>query len=274
MPLNFSPAMLNVLRAGLIKTGWKIRNLTMTTALSSQRLFIDKADIAYMQVTTGAMSYGQAIRQAVKDAASQGLSTVDYESKRVDQLDVAMRRTVLTGIGQTTGQIQMARADDMKCDLVAVSAHVGARNKGTGPMNHESWQGGVYSRSGNNKKYGNFYEITGYGTGEGLCGWNCRHSCYPFYEGISKNAYTKAILDSYAKETVTYQGQEISRYEASQVQRGIERHIRDWKRQLEALDAAGLDNADEISKIKEWQARMREFVRETGLIRQNIREQI
>ena len=78
---------------------------------------------------------------------------------------MALRRTLLTGVGQTVGNLQIARADDMGCDLVAVSAHLGARNKGTGPMNHESWQGQVYSRSGTNPKYKPFVEMTGYGTG-------------------------------------------------------------------------------------------------------------
>lgn len=30
------------------------------------------------------------------------------------------------------------------------------------------------------EKYKDFVESTGYGTGGGLCGWNCRHSFIPF----------------------------------------------------------------------------------------------
>jgi hypothetical protein len=173
IPLQLSSSMLNVLMAGLEKTGGVVKNLTMTTALSAQSSFVDAADTAYMQVTQGAMSYDQAIRAAVKNVAAQGLSVIQYPSGAKSALDVAMRRSVLSGVGATTGQIQIARADDMNCDLVAVSAHMGARNRGEGPQNHESWQGKVYSRSGTNPKYENFYDVTGYGTGEGLGGWNC-----------------------------------------------------------------------------------------------------
>lgn len=271
LPLNLSPAMLNVLMAGLNKTMGVIRNLTMTTAQAGQEAFIDAADLAYMQVSTGAMSYGQAIREAVKDVASKGLKVIHIGGRR-EQLDVAMRRTVLTGVNQTTGELSIERAEEMGQDLVAVSAHIGARNKGEGPANHESWQGKVYSRSGTNPKYGNFYEVTGYGTGEGLLGWNCRHSMYPFFEGISENAYSKAELDSYAAKTVTYNGQEMSFYDATQKQRAMEREIRKAKREEAALEAAGLDTSEESQRVRDLQAKMRDFTRQTGLQRQGERE--
>jgi hypothetical protein len=274
IPLNLSPAMLDVLKASLQKTNATINNLTSTTALTAQQSFINAANLAHQQVTSGAMSYNQAIRQAVKKVAAEGLTTIDYATGHTDQLDVATRRAVLTGVAQTTGQLQMTRADEMGSDLVAVSAHQGARNKGTGPMNHESWQGKIYSRSGTHKKYPNFVEVTGYGTKLGLLGINCRHSFAPFFEGLSEKAYSAAELRDINKKKVTYQGQSITQYEASQIQREIERKIRYWKRQQAALDAAGLDNAQEAAKVREWQLRMREFVAETDLVRQREREQV
>jgi hypothetical protein len=268
LPLNLSPAMANTLAAGLQKTAGIMRNLTMTTALSGQEAFINAADVAYMQVSTGAMSYDQAIKAAVKQVASDGITAIDYATGHRDQLDVAMRRTVLTGVSQTSGQLQMNRADEMNCDLVQTSAHMGAR------PTHEIWQGKIFSRSGTSDKYPNFEEETGYGTGEGLMGWNCRHSFYPFFEGISENAYDQETLNDYADKTVTYNEKEISQYQASQIQRSIERKIREYKRQSSALEAAKLDNAEEIAKIKEWQARMRDFIKQTKLMRERIREQI
>jgi hypothetical protein len=273
LPLNLSPAMAQVLAAGLRKTQGVMKNLTMTTALDGQNAFLEAADLAYMQVSSGTMSYTDAIVAGVKKVAADGLSVIQFPGRR-DQLDVAMRRTLLTGVNQTVGNLQIARADEMGQDLVAVSAHVGARNTGTGPANHESWQGKIYSRSGTHKKYKPFVETTGYGTGPGLCGWNCRHSFYPFFEGISENAYSKAELESYASKTVTYQGEKMSFYEATQKQRSIERKIRYWKRQEGALKAAGLDATQETAKVRQWQAEMRDFTKQTGLIRQGERERI
>jgi hypothetical protein len=172
LPLNLSPAMAQVLAAGLAKTGGMVRNLTMTTALSGQEAFIQAADLAYMQITGGAMDYQSALKAGIRQVASEGLTVIHFSGRR-EQLDVALRRAVLTGVGQTTGELQIARADEMGADLVQTSAHAGARNTGTGPANHESWQGKIFSRSGRPGKYPDFVSTTGYGTGPGLCGWNC-----------------------------------------------------------------------------------------------------
>jgi len=274
IPLNLSPAMLNVLRAGLEKTNGIIANLTMTTALTAQQSFIRAADLAYMQVSTGAMSYDQALRAAIKQVASEGLTTIDYASGHKDQLDVALRRTVLTGVSQTAGQIQTTRAAELGSDLVQVSAHVGARNTGVGPANHESWQGKIFSISGTHPKYPKFADVTGYGTGEGLGGWNCRHSWYPFFEGLSEPAHSRKELSEYKKEIVKYNDKEISMYDATQYQRAIERKIRYWKRQSAAMKAGGIESTAENAKVKQWQATMRDFIQQTQLDRQPIRETI
>jgi hypothetical protein len=71
---------------------------------------------------------------------------------------------------------------------------------------------------------------------------------------------------------VQFDGEEMSLYDATQKQRYIERGIRHWKRQAEALQAAGMDNSAEIAKVREWQARMRDFTKQTGLSRQSSRE--
>ncbi len=274
LPLNLSPAMVQVLAAGLRKTGQVMRNLTMTTAVSAQNAFIDAADLAYMQVTSGAFDYNSAIRNAVKEVANNGLNVIHYGSGRKDQLDVAVRRTVLTGVAQTAGGLQLERAKEMGCNLMEVSAHIGARNKGEGPMNHESWQGKVYSISGGTAEYPNLAEVTGYGTIVGLYGVNCRHSAYPFFEGLSVRNYTDQQLAEMAGKKATYNGEEMSLYEASQEQRAIERKIRYWKRQKGALEAAGLDASKETLKIRQYQSELREFTKQTGLTRQYAREQI
>ncbi len=270
VPLNMSPAMSRVLAVGLRKTMGAMRNLTLTTAITSQQSFIDAVDLAYMQVSTGSMSYAQAIEQAVVAVADKGVQVVSYPGRK-DQLDVAVRRAVITGVNQTAGELQITRADEMGSDLVQTSAHPGAR------PTHEVWQGKVFSRSGRSTKYPDFMTETGYGKVDGLCGINCRHSFAPFFEGLSVNPY-EGQLDQYNEQTVTYQGKEISQYEATQIQRGIERKIREWKRRLDALETAGLGYSQEavkaLNKVNNWQKAMRDFIKETGLNRQSVREQI
>jgi hypothetical protein len=197
--------------------------------------------------------------------AGHGLTVIQFAG-HADRLDVAMRRAVLTGVSQTSGELQVARATEMGVDLVQTSAHIGAR------PTHQVWQGRIFSRSGTSSKYPDFVQSTGYGTGEGLCGWNCRHSFYPFFPGISQNAYHAATLHSMENQRVTYKGTSLTAYEASQIQRALERRIREWKRQRDALEAAGLDNAAEATKVKAWQVRMRDLIEQTGLDRQGVRE--
>ena len=110
-----------------------------------------------------------------------------------------------------SGQIQLARMDEMGVDLVIVSSHLGAR------PDHQLWQGKVYSRTGN--KYPDFVQSTGYGTVTGLCGANCRHNFSPYIEGMH-NPY-----EHYDDE------ENLKRYELEQRQRTLERRIRETKRQ-------------------------------------------
>lgn len=43
------------------------------------------------------------------------------------------------------------------------------------------------------ERYEDFEAATGYGTGPGLCGWNCRHNFYPFYKEHWDYIRTKAL---------------------------------------------------------------------------------
>ena len=63
-----------------------------------------------------------------------------------------------------------------------------------------------------------FIEKTGYGTGEGILGWNCRHSIGTWIDGVSKNNYEKIDTEENKKA-----------YDLQQAQRKLERTIRKWK---------------------------------------------
>jgi len=267
VPLNLSPSMISVLKAGLTKTNGIMQNLTMTTALSGQSAFINAADLCYMEISTGSMGYDQAIRKAVKNLASQGINTVSY-GKRTDFVDVSVRRATLTGVAQTTADLQLTRAGELGSDLLEMSAHAGAR------PSHQLWQGKIFSISGTSKKYPPFVESTGYGSVTGYAGANCRHSFYPFIEGYSQRNYTQKQLDEINNKTVSFNGKEISQTDASQIQRSLERNVRKYKREASALESAGIDNSIELSMVRKYQGQLRSFVKETGLYRQPAREVI
>ena len=266
--LRDSEALQKIIKAGSDKTMRLFENLTSTTADTASRQFENALDAAYMDITSGAFSYQDAVRSAVKSLSKAGIDAIIYPSGHTDKMDVAVRRAVLTGVNQTAARIQIARADEMECDLVETTAHMGARPE------HMDWQGRIFSRSGKSRKYPDFVKSTGYGTGPGLCGWNCRHSFFPYFEGLSERAYSRAKLREYENKTVTYNGRTLPYYDATQQQRYLERQIRRWKREYLAMDAAGLDTSEASAKLAAWRAKQKDFLTQTGLGEDKFRSQV
>lgn len=271
--LESSPELQAILRAGIDSTKGTFENITATTARSAANLFEHVLDRTWLNINSGAFDTNSAVKLAIKDLAAKGLPTIKYPSGHTDYLDVAVRRATVTGVNQTALKMQEGLADAVGCDLVEVTAHAGART-GEGVANHAAWQGKIYSRSGGHPKYPSLVEATGYGTGDGLGGWNCRHSFFPFIEGASEPTYTAAELEDFNAKKYTYNGVKMTEYEATQKQRSIERNIRRWKRELMGMNVAGQPTAEAASKLAWWQNEQKSFLRQTGLKRQYAREEV
>lgn len=259
------------LNAGLRQTQQSFFNITGTTANTASRQFELALDRAWTQINTGGFDYNTAIKNAIKDLSANGLGAIAYKSGRVDSIEVAVRRAVITGANQTAAKTQEVLADQVGVDLVETTAHGGAR------PDHARWQGKVFSRKGrvtiNGVTYEDFRKATGYGTGAGLCGWNCRHNFHPYVPGTSR-AYSKGQLKDFEAKDIEYNGDKYTEYEASQIQRGIERSIRAAKRSVAALEAAGQDASAERKVLREAQKAYTDFSKQTGLKKQQARTQI
>ncbi len=283
--IMLSPAALQTLNAGYVKCSGNLKNLTMTTAVTSQQAYITACNNAYMQVTSGAFDYNTAIKNAIKSAAVDGTHVL-YPTGHKDRIDVAVRRAVLTGVGQTVRKLSVINAEDMDCDIMEITAHSGAR------PSHAQWQGQLLSLSGKNAgksiegcRVLSLREI-GYGSGDGFGGWNCRHDWYPFFVGISKRAYSDERLKELDAKNIEYNGKKYSEYEISQIQRRYEREIRAAKREQVAFKTAVQEAQDPELKqvmqdslnyansaVKDKQAKMRDFINQTGQFRDYSREQ-
>ena len=233
------------------QTKQTMRNLTRSmvflvdagrTILPPAKAYQWALDNATMQIQSGAISYNQAIKTAVKQLADSGLKVVDYESGHRDQIDVAVRRAVMTGVNQICAKYTEQSAEYLETPYFEVSAHSGARDKpGPSPWSsHKDWQGKVYSiRAGD--IYPNIYEVCGLGTVDGLEGANCRHRRFPWVEGVSERTYTDKQLKHIDNGLgCTFDGKSYTAYEATQMQRRVERTIRKLKREKAAYRAAGL----------------------------------
>lgn len=261
-PFEESATLNNLLDAGSRQTNGTWQNLTATTANTVTGAFERTLDAAWGKVSTGAFDYKTAVKQAV-DSLADDLPVVTYPSGHTDTLEVAARRAVLTGVNQTAGKLQLARMDEMGAEFVETSAHGGAR------PSHAEWQGRRFHRGGpvdyNGRHYPDFEETTGYGTGAGLCGWNCRHSFWPCYPDLGDPpTWTGESLRQLNARDIEYNGKLYTRYEISQMQRARERNVRRCKKRYLAEDAAGLDTTDSAVRLKAALQSLAQFAKDTG----------
>ena len=261
-PFEESAALNNLLDAGARQTCGTWQNLTATTANTVTGAFERTLDAAWLKVSTGAFDYKTAVKQAV-DSLADDMPMVTYPSGHKDSIEVAARRAVLTGVNQTTGKLQVARMDEMGCEFVETTAHGGAR------PSHAEWQGRRFHRGGavdyKGKHYPDFEAATGYGTGAGLCGWNCRHTFFAVFPELGDPPqWTQEQLRELNARDIEWNGKKYTAYEISQMQRARERNVRRWKKRYLAEDAAGLDTTDSAVRLKAARQSLSDFTKATG----------
>ena len=275
-----------VLEAGYKKTLGTMQNLVSTTATQTQTAFIQTCDRIYMQVSSGAFSYQEAIMNALRALADTGAEVV-YPTKHKDRMDVAVRRCVLTGVSQTAAAVSLQQAEDAGCYLMEITAHSGAR------PDHAKWQGQLVTITGKDAgkiidglRVFTLSEI-GYGSGEGFKGWNCRHNWHAYYPGFSTPNYTPEELKKLDEPCISYNGKLYTEYEVSQMQRAQERRVRAWKRRCitaqegvnsatdEATNAAAqAEYSKSAVHLKANEEKLKDFCKQTGQNRDRFREQV
>lgn len=224
----------------------QLRNLTRSNGFKGTLLgttgvtqaYQRALDTALLEVATGSFSFDAAADKVVRELAQSGLRSIDYASGRSYQLDTAARMCVRTGMNQMAGRITEANCKGSGTDLVVVSQHEGAR------PDHEPCENQVYSLSGKSDVYPAFSaplgQGAGYGSVDGICGAGCRHTFYPYWEGISK------IHPLEPKAPVEVDGKTYDYYKATQEQRRMEREIRALKR--ERYSAGSPEEAQELRR--------------------------
>ena len=251
VPLLQSPVLMRIMQRNYEATSNTWKNMARTTANESQKLFIQKCDEAYNLVTSGAVSYSQAVRDAILDISNNGIR-IKYPTGYEMSVESATMMIVRTGISQAASEVGLARMIEHGVGYALTSSHMGAR------PTHEPWQGKVFSIdwdtmkqlkpelfTGNeelpqpDKKYPDFVESTRFGYVDGLCGVNCRHSFSAFYPGISTNPFEQYDTEENRKA-----------YETQQRQRTLERRIRDSKRKVQNLQTAVDNCKDEKLKFE------------------------
>lgn len=245
------------------KTFGAIKNLTQSIARGAQKEFIDVANRAFLETATGAFSHTEALKHATNELAEKGIRTIEYQrgGKKINRtIEGAIRENIITGINQASSEQTLRNAALLEVERFQVTSHFGSRPE------HEVWQGKIFTKQ-------ELYEVCGLGTATGLCGINCRHSYYPYIEGMN-GFYSDSDIEAMNEKTVHYKGEQLSQYEAEQKQRAIERSIRKYKTRAMVEASAGLDNTKARAMLGEKQNEMRAFIKETELPREASREHV
>lgn len=243
LPFNVSEGMLETLNEAMRQTEGELHNMTRTLADSTQTQYIRILDEAYMKVRSGAFSYTQAISDAVSEAIKES-AYIHYTSGHKDHIEVATRRAVLCGVNQSSIRSAIERCRERGWNHICVSSHLGARTAQKGKpayADHSAWQGKVYWLDTPDGEHESFVEVCGWGHGDGIGGWGCRHSAFAWVEGMGNP------FEQYNSE------ENRKRYELVRKQRAKERRIREIK-----IELVGLRKAIDMADSEELKQRLQE----------------
>ncbi len=253
-----SPAVKNIMQQWADRA---VEDISLTGARlvkQAERMYEEALEKAVAKQLTGAVTGREAMREIAQEWAEVGIPALIDRGGHRWSVEAYTQVVVRSNSTRVATQAQLARSQEVGSDLVEVSAHAGAR-PGCAP-----YQGRIYSISGDSDEYPPL-SSTSYGEPAGLFGINCGHEPYPYVPGQSKKRY---------KPDNTERNEE--QYRESQRQRGIERSIRQAKRERDFMQAMGdTEGAKQAAqKIRARQKRMREFIDETGRTRRSAREQL
>lgn len=239
-PYKLSETQYKILNQGLKQTNRLLKNFTNTIAFESKQAYVAAIDSAYLKVMSGAFDYQSAIDMTCRELASKGITLKDRLGRNV-QLEVAVRRNVLTGIHEMANHMNRDIEKYLGCNGYEVTAHIGAR------PTHAEAQGKQYalnSKDAQNHGVGLWSDV------ESLWSeYNCRHTYFGIILGVSESQYTNKELQEMKNATVMLDGKKMPYYEATQKQRALENTIRKQKRAVQTLEKAGKDATVEKAQL-------------------------
>lgn len=241
-------------------------NLVNTSMLTSaQQSYINTLNRAAGLVAEGESPI-TAIRYATKRLARDGLTGFYDKRGRRWEPQSAVEMIVRTTWNNAANQAAFTQLQEMGCDTIIVSAHMGAGPKCS------LVQGKIFSLSGKTTtttdRHGASWAVgdwnqTSYGEPDGILGINCRHHIGPWWDGLDENDYPEV------DET-----ENRERYKREQEQRKMERELRKIKRDRDVAKESG-DRDEYLRQFRRMRAKsqqLRDFIERHGLRRSKIRE--
>ena len=266
---GLSPARTTYMVSKLKEQALDQLNLVNTSMIkSAEQAYYDVLNQAAGALNSSDISLAKAITTATRELQNKGFrGFVDRRGRRWNTQS-AVEMIMRTNVNSVATQAAFSSMDDMGADLIITSSHLGARPKCFLD------QGQIFDRRNiateTTDAHGQVLPVrpwadSSFGEPDGMLGINCRHHIGVFIPGMSENLqkeYDFSENDKY--------------YQAEQKQRGFERQIRNNKMKAEVAQVSGDYDAQNAAKqrVRQSQANLRAFLKETGLPRSRAREQI
>lgn len=240
------------------QTANEFNRMGATMLRSADKVYVSATESIQAQVIAGAKSGRQAIAETVSGWSKAGLKAFTDRAGRTWTPEAYAQTITRTTTANVRREAQYERMDEYGLDLIQISSHADAR-PGCAP-----YQGNVYSLNGKTQGYPLLSE-TSYGEPDGIFGINCRHTSTVYTPGQEKTFKPYPL------------GETEDKYKVSQMQRKLERSIREAERSLQLAKESGGDDAT-IQHLKDRvsgrESAMRDFIDKSGRSRRRDREEI
>lgn len=247
IPFDENEAVQQIVRTAIAQTQGTLENLTQTLGMVDpygkvnplRDTYRKCMDYAFEQVSSGAVDYNTAIREATRNLAAKGVEYIDYESGVATSLEAAVRRNIMGALGLMQGQISQYNHDQYGATGWEIDSHSNSA------PDHEPIQGKQYTDTE--------YEVLNNSLVRRIGTLNCGHSAHPIVYGASIPQYTPEELEEMRQKNengITFRGKHYTGYEATQRQRRLERAIRAQMRKILIDKATGDAERLETDQIK------------------------
>ena len=202
-------------------------------------------DEAFIQISQGKETFDSAMSRILKEIGGSGIRTIEYESGRHIRLDSAIRMHTQSRLRELHNENQELFGKEFDADGVEITVHsnpapdhekVQGRQFSTViPSKNELSEWGKLQAGKEAKDYkGNTYTLdydhkNGY---RPISEMNCYHYVYSIVLGVSEPEYSDKELQQIINDNnigFEFEGKHYSNYEGTQLQRMLERRIREQK---------------------------------------------
>lgn len=257
VPFDEIPGIMQLIEGTKNSLIYSIENLTNTigfvgpagTFSDLTQAYISASNFAFMQTLTGATDYGTAVRTATRELINRGIRTINYESGMTTEISAAIRRNVMSSIGNVTNEISQINHDELGCDGWEISAHAMCA------PDHEHVQGKRYTDKD--------FEAMNARLSRKIGTLNCGHIAFPVKLKETEPVYPPSKLQTMKeenKEGLMYEGKHYTLYEATQKQREMERKIRKNKYKINEEKEIAKVTGNK-TELKKYQTKEREMLR-------------